>query len=62
MMLPNLDTRETLRYNLKALLEYWIQAKGDVDKINAYFMQNVNQLLSQDEGAYDKKDIRFAAY
>lgn len=48
-MLTNLDTREALRDNLKALPGYCIQVKGDVDKINVYFMLNVNQLLSQDE-------------
>jgi hypothetical protein len=36
--------------------------KGDVDKVNAYFMQNLNQLLSQGEWADDKEVILSAAY
>jgi hypothetical protein len=65
MRLTTLDTRATnkaLRDNLKALPEYCVQVKGDVDKINSYFMQNLNQLLARGEGADDKEDILFAAY
>ena len=65
MRLTTLDTRATnkaLRDNLKALPEYCIQVKGDVDKINSYFMQNLNQLLARGEGADDKEDILFATY
>ena len=65
MRLTTLDTRATnkaLRDNLKALPEYCVQVKGDVDKINSYFIQNLNQLLSRGEGADDKEDILFAAY
>ncbi len=65
MRLTTLDTRATnkaLRDNLKALPEYCVQVKGDIDKVNAYFMQNLNQLLSRGEGADDKEDILFAAY
>ena len=47
---------------MKALPEYCVQVKGDIDKVNAYFMQNLNQLLSRGEGADDKEDILFAAY
>jgi hypothetical protein len=46
MRLTTLDTRATnkaLRDNLKALLKYCIQVKGDVDKVSSYFMQNSNQ-------------------
>jgi hypothetical protein len=48
MRLMTLDARATnkaLRDNLKALPEYGVQVKGDVNKINAYFMQNLSQLL-----------------
>ena len=65
MRLTTLDTRATnkaLRDNLKALPEYCVQVKGDVDKINSYFMQNLNQLLARGEGADDKEDILFATY
>ena len=65
MRLTTLDTRATnkaLRDNLKALPEYCIQVKGDVDKVNSYFMQNLTQLLARGEGADDKEDILFAAY
>jgi hypothetical protein len=65
MRLTTLDTRATnkaLRDNLKVLPEYCVQVKGDIDKVNAYFMQNLNQLLSRGEGADDKEDILFAAY
>ena len=51
-----------LRDNLNALSEYCVWVKGDVDKINAYFMQNLCQLLFQGEGADDKEVINFAAY
>jgi hypothetical protein len=57
-----LDTRATnkaLRDNLKALREYCIQVKGDVDKVNSYFMQSLNQLVARGEGADDKEDILF---
>ena len=60
-----LDTRATnkaLRDNLKALPEYCVQVKGDIDKVNSYFMQNLNQLLARGEGADDKEDIWFTAY
>jgi len=65
MRLTTLDTRATnkaLRDNLKALPEYCIQVKGDVDKINSNFMQNLNQLLARGEGADDKEDSLFATY
>ncbi len=64
MRLTTLDTRATnmALSDLKALPEYCVQVKGDIDKINAYFMQNLNQLLSQGEGADDKEDILFTAY
>jgi hypothetical protein len=65
MRLTTLDTRATnkaLRDNLKALPEFCVQVKGDVDKVNSYFMQNLNQLLARGEGADDKEDILFAAY
>jgi len=48
--------------NLKALPEYCVQVKGDVDKINSYFMQNLTHLLARGEGPDDKEDILFAAY
>ena len=41
MRLTTLDMRATnkaLRDNLKVLPEYCVQVKGDVDKVNAYFM------------------------
>ena len=65
MRLTTLDTRSTnkaLRHNLKALPEYCVGVgvKGDVDKINAYFMQNLNQLLTRGEGAGSKEGILFA--
>ncbi len=47
---------------MKVLPEYCVQVKGDIDKVNAYFMQNLNQLLSHGEGADDKEDILSAAY
>ena len=65
MRLTTLDTRATnkaLRDNLKVLPEYCIHVKGDVDKVNSYFMQNLNQLFARGEGADDKEDILFAAY
>jgi hypothetical protein len=65
MRLTTLDTRATnkaLRDNLKALPEYCVQVKGDIDKVNSYFVQNLNQLLSRGEGADDKEDILFSAY
>jgi hypothetical protein len=65
MRLTTLDIRATnkaLRDNLKALPEYCVQVKGDIDKVNSYFVQNLNQLLAQGEGADDKEDILFSAY
>ena len=62
MRLTTLDTRATnkaLRDNLKVLPEYCLQVKGDINKVNVYFMQNLNQLLSHGEGADDKEDILF---
>ena len=44
MRLTTLDTRATnkaLQDNLKALLEYCVQVRGDVDKVNSYFIQNL---------------------
>ena len=65
MRWTTLDTRaskKALRDNLNALPEYFIQVKGDVDKISASFMQHLNQLFSWGEGADDRGDILFAAY
>jgi hypothetical protein len=65
MRLTTLDTRATnkaLRDNLKALPEFCVQVTGDIDKVNSYFLQNLNQLLARGEGADDKEDILFAAY
>ncbi len=65
MRLTTLDTRATnkaLRDNLKALPEYCIKVKGDINKVNSYFMQNLNQLLARGEGADGKEDILFSAY
>jgi hypothetical protein len=65
MRLTTSDTNATnkaLRDNLKALPEYCVQVKGNIDKVNSYFMQNLNQLLARGEGADDKEDILFAAY
>ena len=64
MRLTTLDTRATnkaFQDNLKELPEYCVQVKGDVDKINSYFIKNLNQLLSRGE-ADDKEDILFADY
>jgi hypothetical protein len=58
MRLTILDTRATnkaLRDNLKALPEFCVQVKGDVNKVNAYLMKILNQLLSQCEGADNKE-------
>ena len=55
-------TNKVLRDNLKPLPEYCIQVKGDANKVNFYFMQNLNQLLARAEGADDKEDILFSAY
>jgi hypothetical protein len=48
MRLTTLDTRATykaLQDNLKSLPEYCIPVKGNMDKVNSYFMLNLNQLL-----------------
>jgi hypothetical protein len=65
MRLKTLDTcvtNKALRNNLKALPEYCVQVKGNIDKVSSYFMQNFNQLLARGEGADDKEDILFATY
>jgi hypothetical protein len=65
MRLTMLNTRATNKVlwdNLKALPGYCVQVKGEVDKVNSYFMQNLNQLLARCEGADDRENILFAAY
>ena len=51
------STNNTLRENLKISSKYYVQVKGDVDKVNSYFMQNISQLLSRGEGANGWEDI-----